>query len=198
MLTGIILAAGSSERMGKEKLTMELNGMTVIEMVLNNAISSNLDEIILVYKDPNIGLLANKKKIKAIYNKNASNGQSESIKIGVANAKEESNYLFLLGDQPFIFSEIINRIINNFNKDKDKIIIPYYAGVRGNPVLLPNKFKKELLSLSGDEGARNIFRKYNSEIRIEAFENHMYNLDIDNIKDYELAKSFLYSFNNAD
>jgi molybdenum cofactor cytidylyltransferase len=198
MLTGIILAAGSSERMGKEKLTMELNGMTVIEMVLNNAISSNLDEIILVYKDPNIGLLANKKMIKAIYNKNASNGQSESIKIGVANAKEESDYLFLLGDQPFIFSEIINRIINNFNKDKDKIIIPYYAGVRGNPVLLPNKFKKELLSLSGDEGARNIFRKYNSEIRIEAFENHMYNLDIDNIKDYELAKSFLYSFNNAD
>lgn len=198
MITGIILASGFSSRMNKDKLMMKLDNEFIIKFVLKNAINSNLDDLILVYRNDEIAKLSSNSKIRLVYNGNAYNGQSESIKLGILNAKDNSDYLFLLGDQPFIFSNIINEIIDEFNNNKGMIIVPYYGEKRGNPVLFPNEFKNELLSLSGDEGARKIIYKYKERVKKIEFDNSMYNLDIDNAKDYEQAKKFLYNFNNEE
>jgi len=198
MITGIILASGFSNRMRKNKLMMKLNNMSIIEMVINNAKNSKLDDLILVYRSSALLKFTLDIDIRLVYNDKAYLGQSESIKLGVLNASKNSDYLFLLGDQPFIISGILDKIIDEHNSNKEKIIVPYYNEKRGNPVLFPNKFRNELLSLSGDEGARNIIYRYKDEIKKLCFKNSMYNIDIDNIEDYEKAKKLLYNFNNED
>ncbi|TJX65951.1 nucleotidyltransferase family protein [Soehngenia saccharolytica] len=198
MITGIILASGFSNRMRKNKLMMKLNNMSIIEMVINNAKNSKLDDLILVYRSSALLKFTLDIDIRLVYNDKAYLGQSESIKLGVLNASKNSDYLFLLGDQPFITSGILDKIIDEHNSNKEKIIVPYYNEKRGNPVLFPNKFRNELLSLSGDEGARNIIYRYKDEIKKLCFKNSMYNIDIDNIEDYEKAKKLLYNFNNED
>jgi molybdenum cofactor cytidylyltransferase len=198
MITGIILASGFSNRMGKNKLMMKLNNMSIIEMVITNAKNSKLDDLILVYRSSALLKYTLNMDIRLVYNDKAYLGQSESIKLGVLNASKNSDYLFLLGDQPFIISGILDKIIDEHNSNKEKIIVPYFNEKRGNPVLFPNKFRNELLSLSGDEGARNIIYKNKDEIKKVQFKNTMYNIDIDNIEDYEKAKKLLYNFNNED
>lgn len=198
MITGIILASGFSTRMNKDKLMMKLGNEFIIEFVLKNAVNSKLDDLILVYRNNDIAKLSLNTKIRLVYNGEAYHGQSESIKLGILNAQENSDYLFLLGDQPFVFSSIIDRIIDEYNINKGKIIVPYYMGQRGNPVIIPNEYRNELLSLSGDEGARKIIHKYKDIIKKVKFDNSIYNLDIDNINDYERAKEFLYNFNNEE
>ena len=198
MITGIILASGFSTRMNKDKLLMKLNNEFIIEHVLKNAVNSKLDDLILVYRNNDITKLSLSPEIRLVYNGEAYHGQSESIKLGILNAQENSDYLFLLGDQPFVFSSIIDRIIYEYNINKGKIIVPYYVGQRGNPVIIPNEYRNELLSLSGDEGARKIIHKYKERVKKIEFDNNMYNLDIDNAKDYEQAKKFLYNFNNEE
>jgi len=198
MITGIILASGFSTRMNKDKLMMKLNNEFIIEHVLKNAINSKLDDLILVYRNNDIAKLSLNPKIRLVYNGEAYHGQSESIKLGILNAQENSDYLFLLGDQPFVFSSIINRIIDEYSINKGKIMVPYYVGQRGNPAIIPNEYRNELLSLSGDEGARKIIHKYKDIIKKVKFDNSIYNLDIDNINDYEKAKEFLYNFNNEE
>jgi molybdenum cofactor cytidylyltransferase len=196
MITGIILASGFSTRMNKDKLMMKLNNEFIIEFVLKNAINSKLEDLVLVYRNKDIAKLSLSPNIRLVYNGEAHHGQSESIKLGILNAQENSDYLFLLGDQPFIFSNIIDRIIDEYKINKGKIIVPYYAGKRGNPVLIPNEYRNELLSLSGDEGARKIVHKYKEKVKKVQFNDSIYNFDIDNINDYERAKEFLYNFNN--
>ncbi len=198
MITGIILASGFSTRMNKDKLMMKLGNEFIIEHVLKNAVNSKLDDLILVYRNNDITKLSLSPEIRLVYNGEANHGQSESIKLGILNAQENSDYLFLLGDQPFVFSSIIDRIIDEYNINKGKIIVPYYMGQRGNPVIIPNEYRNELLSLSGDEGARKIIHKYKDIIKKVKFDNSIYNLDIDNINDYERAKEFLYNFNKEE
>ncbi len=50
MITGIILASGFSNRMKRDKLLMEIEGIPMVERVIQSSIKSKLDEVILVYR----------------------------------------------------------------------------------------------------------------------------------------------------
>ncbi len=50
MITGIILASGFSKRMNRDKLLMEIDGVPMVERVIQRAVESRLDEVILVYR----------------------------------------------------------------------------------------------------------------------------------------------------
>ena len=60
MITGIIMASGFSKRMKTDKLTIEIEGMKIIERVIEATISSKLDKIILVYRTEEIRLIGEK------------------------------------------------------------------------------------------------------------------------------------------
>ena len=62
-------------------------------------------------------------------------------------------FMLLLGDQPFIGPAIINRVLDEYQKNKPAIVIPVYNGKRGHPVIFDAKYKDELLAIA-DRGAR--------------------------------------------
>src|SRR6056297_1278107 len=110
MISGIILASGYSKRFGKkDKLLYKINGKFIIEWVCDNAVNSDLDEVILVYRNEKINNIIQENKIKKIKNEKAYKGMSESMKIGIKTSnKNTKGYLFLMGDQPLINIDIIN------------------------------------------------------------------------------------------
>ncbi|MDW7670027.1 MAG: nucleotidyltransferase family protein [Bacillota bacterium] len=185
MIIGIILASGFSKRFGKnDKLLSKIEGKTIIEMVCNNIVESNLDEIILVYKNEKINKLIKHKEITKIRNYDASKGMSESLKIGVKNSNSlTKGYMFLMGDQPFIDKDIINVLINEFKKHKG-IILPVFNKKKSSPTIFSVKYKNELMNLEGDTGGRNLIKKYNKDVFEVYFKNN-YNIDIDKVDDLE-------------
>jgi molybdenum cofactor cytidylyltransferase len=192
MISGIILASGESKRFGrKDKLLEKIGGKTIIENVCINAIESNLDEIVLVYKNYKIDDLINDKKIKKVYNDKSNLGMSRSLKLGIKESDlETEGYLFLLGDQPYIDPHIINTIIDEFNNNKKSIIVPRFKGKNSNPVLFPKIFKGELLEVFGDKGGRDLIKKYKDNIVIVDFDSNK-NKDIDYQKDLKNQKAKL-------
>ena len=103
-------------------------------------------------------------------------------------SRDIDGVLFLLGDQPFIKSNVINEIIDKFHRmDRASIIVPRYEGKRGNPVLFHLKWRNDLMSLTGDQGARSIFIKNHDEVGYIDFDNKVYNVDIDTKEDYRDA-----------
>lgn len=156
MITGIVMASGFSRRMGENKLLIDINGDSLIERVLEAASKSKLDRIIIIYRDTEVKKIADKLNVEAIFNKDANLGQSESMKLGIENTNEYSDYMFLVGDQPFLTSEIIDRIIERFYQNKEGILVPHYEGKRGMPTIFPNKYRKELLDTKGDKGGRDL------------------------------------------
>lgn len=183
MIIGIILASGFSNRMGRDKLLIEIEGEKMIERVIKSSVKSLLDEVMIVYRNEEVKKVADKFNIRAIYNANADRGQSEAIKLGIRNAKNSSSYMFILGDQPFINSETIDLLIKEHRKSKSTITIPYYNGKKGMPRILSNIYKDELLGISGDIGGRDIIKRYKKGICVVNMKDGRVGIDIDSPED---------------
>lgn len=179
MITGIILASGFSNRMGEDKLLLEVQGKRVVERVIEAVKESNLDEILLIYRKKEIKSIGEKYNIKTIHNPNAKLGQSESVKKGVACALNSEAYMFIVGDQPYLNSNVINKLINEYKVNKDKIIIPFYNEELGMPIIFPGYFREKLLKVKGDKGGHEIIDDNPNLIKKVNFSDWKLGFDID-------------------
>ncbi|PRR77164.1 Purine catabolism protein PucB [Clostridium liquoris] len=185
MISAIVMASGFGRRMKKEKLAMTIENIPMVERVVKEAKNSKVGEIILVYRNSNVKSILNGYHIKTIYNNQAYLGQSQSIKLGVkgSNNKTEA-YMFFVGDQPYLKCDTINKLIDEFNKDKDHIVVPIYGENRGNPVIFPVKFKEDLLKLQGDIGARGIIKDNINSVKFINIRDEKQGRDIDDVESY--------------
>lgn len=92
---------------------------------------------------------------------------SDSLAVGVSFANslypEPRCYIVALADMPFVRSKTIMTIAEKLLEGA-AIVVPRYQGQRGNPVGFSAKFTDDLMHLTGDQGARVIFEKFQSEI----------------------------------
>ncbi|HHV38050.1 MAG TPA: nucleotidyltransferase family protein [Tepidimicrobium sp.] len=184
MITGIILASGFSKRMKKDKLLMEIHGIKMVERVIRACKGSLLDEIILIYRKEEVKSIGQKYGIKLFYNPNAHLGQSAGVRLGVNKAGKSDAYMFIMGDQPFINSYLINRLINEYKKNNSTIAVPYYNGKKGTPTIFSSAHREELLDVHGDVGGRDIIEKYSNEIIKVHIDDEKLGLDIDTFEDF--------------
>ena len=181
MVSAILLAAGQSKRMGGEnKLTKEIQGVSLIKHSVKNILAASIDELIIVlgYQKEIIEKLIDKNnKIKFVFNKVFENGMSSSIKTGLNNLSEKTEAFFIcLGDMPMVNHDIYNQLIKS--KDNKEIIVPTYKGQQGNPVLFNKSMKEKVIDISGDSGAKKILELNKAKIL---------NLEIN---DQSIAKGF--------
>ncbi|WP_042274204.1 molybdenum cofactor cytidylyltransferase [[Clostridium] dakarense] len=189
MINAIIMASGLSKRMGDNKLLLDFKGIPMIEYAFIEINKCYFNEVIVVSQYEEILSLSKRYKFKGVYNKDAYIGQSESIKLGILNSSKCDGYMFFVGDQPFIESFYINKIIDKFNEDKNYIIIPMCGNKKGNPVIFPYNKKNELLTLKDDEKGKKIINKSSKLKYINVSENML--IDIDNKVDYEKFRGVL-------
>lgn len=158
MTAGIILAAGLSRRMGTPKLLLEVNGAAIIQSVLNAALEANLHEVILVTSPVGMaGMVPKDPKLSLCENGCAASGMASSIVAGLRRVSSScSGVMILLGDQPFIRTEIINALLAIFAGDNRRIVVPTVGGRRTTPVIFPSSLFADLSRISGDMGGRKI------------------------------------------
>lgn len=185
MITGIIMASGFSERMGKDKLLLEIDGMKMVERVIRACVNSSLDRTILVYRKEEVKRIGEKYRIETIYNPNAHLGQSESMKLGIRKALYSRAYMFLVGDQPFINSMLIDRLIEEFEKQEHSIIVPSYNGRNGTPTIFSSKHRDELLRVEGDKGGRDVLKANIDSVKWVYIEDERLGMDMDSFEDLE-------------
>ena len=194
MIVGIILSAGESKRMGKPKQLLPWGKTIILQQVIDNASASRLGKILLVLgylADEIAGKIKISSKTRIVVNDDFKTGMSSSVKCGISNAPADAEaFMLLLGDQPFIGSGIINKLIDCYQTGKHGIIVPVYDGQRGHPVIFDSQYKKELLSID-EQGAKEVTEKHGPDI----FEVHVDSpnvlKDIDTPQDYQNARDRL-------
>jgi len=186
MISGIILAAGLSRRMGMDKLLLSVAGIPIIQRVLAAASKSRLDEIILVCANDEVAEIGSIYGITVVRNTSQILGQSHSIKLGVQNSSMHADgFMFFVGDQPFMTEDIINRLINAFQGSNCIATVPLYNNKRGNPVIFSSKLRNKLLSLNGDVGGRTLLAELDDKIVTVSFDYEAPGLDVDTQEDYK-------------
>lgn len=189
-ISGIILAAGVSSRMGKTKQLMPFGKTTLLGQVVKTAEKSALDEIIVVlgHRADEIGqtLDLDLCRTKIVINTEYAKGQSTSLIKGLGMVSPVcSAAMFLLGDQPLVTAGIINRLITAFETDTPLITIPCCNGRQGNPVIIARPLFHHLTGLTADTGARVLFDRFKKSIHIVQIEDTAIFADVDTMADYE-------------
>ena len=188
MITGIIMASGFSRRMKTDKLTIEIDGIKIIERVIKAALDSKLDEIVLVYRTDEIKGIGEKYNLKCIYNPVAHLGQSASVIIGTKNSNPDSALMFFVADQPYLTTNVINRLIQEHRKNEGNLVVPYFGNRFGMPIIFPPRFRNELLNVLGDKGGREIIQNYPDLVSNVYFKDYILGLDMDKPEDIQAFK----------
>jgi len=203
MIAAVVLAAGSSKRMGEHKLLIKLGEKTVIEHAVDNILASVVDEVIVVtgYNAPLVcKVLAERGRetalksgrLKVIHNPYYQEGQATSLRAGLEGLGERVQaILFCLGDQPFVTPETINTLVRTFNERKPLVVYPEYRGRRGNPVLFSAEMRVRLLEVRGDEGGRSLLDYAKKRTVAVKTECRGVLFDLDRPEDIERAKRIL-------
>jgi molybdenum cofactor cytidylyltransferase len=183
----VILAAGESKRMGRQKLLLPWGEKTIIEEVISNLLESKVNEI-LVILGANSREIEEKIKnfpVKISVNPQYKKGMYSSVEWGFKKiGKHVQGILICLGDQPLIPAYVIDRIIDSSKKSKKGIIIPVYKKKRGHPVLIKAQYRKEGENLDQDTGLRSLMLNHPQDIFEVDVDAPGILKDIDNQNDY--------------
>ena len=187
MLSAILLAAGESKRMGQLKQGLPLGNSTILEQSIDNLVHSKIDELIVVlgYRAQELREKVAGRPVKTVINPDYEQGMSTSIIAGLHLVDDKAQaVMFVLADQPFIDSKIVDKLIDEFSRTSKGIVIPTYRGRRGHPVIFAISYKEELLRLKGDVGGRQIIKEHPDDILEIPVDSEGINVDIDTVSDY--------------
>jgi len=184
----IILAAGSSSRLGKPKQNLIFQGDTLLKRTIKTALAADTDEVIVILganADVIKPTLTNK-NIRIIQNDDWTEGMASSIRVGLSYLlkinPQMQQVILMLCDQPFADISIINQLINAASTGKS-IAACAYNGTVGPPALFNKIHFDELLDLKGNEGAKKLLIKHAQDSQKVPFPLGM--IDIDTIGDFE-------------
>ena len=192
-MAAIILAAGSSSRMGSHKLLLPYKGRPIVNWVLGAACASQADPVIVIigHEAQRVdGALRAESWFLAIHNPWYLDGMSTSLRLGLAATPNDVDAaIILLGDQPLVTPEIINAMIAEFARAPDAIIAASYQGRRGNPVLFPRRYFAELETITGDEGGRSVLARHPDRVRLAEIDDALAGFDVDTPEEYQTLLS---------
>lgn len=183
----IILAAGESKRMGFPKMLLDFSGVTMIERVIENIVASEIYNIMIVLgaeKDKLIEIVS-RYQVSYCYNENFTEGMLSSVKCGFRNIPAGSDAILVFqGDQPFIFPEVINLVIREYQSSDKGIVIPVCNGKRGHPILIDGRLRNDIFILDSTEGLRSLaYKYYENVLEVETSDKGILR-DFDTYEDY--------------
>lgn len=167
----LILAAGSSRRMGAEnKLLADIGGKPMISHIANAVAGADVAGVTVVTGHEadlvkaalaDVGLEAD-----YVHNPDYGDGLSTSLRAGVAALSGDlDGVVICLGDMPLVSSDDINKLIRAFDPIEGRAIcVPVSGRKRGNPVLWAKSFLAEMAAVSGDVGARHILEQHADQV----------------------------------
>ncbi|MEH7249414.1 nucleotidyltransferase family protein [Neobacillus niacini] len=189
----IVLAAGMSKRMGKPKLLLRLKGKPLFRYPLELAIRNQLSPICLIggqylksFQEDSTDLM----NVDFIPNPNYDLGMSTSVRMGINHVKDCTDAVFIfLADQPFVPDLVIQSMTEQYCNGL-RIVRPKYNGKLGHPILIDKSLYKEFLTIDGDQGGKEIIKKYKNLTKILSFEDSIWGMDIDTSQDFQIGKQY--------
>ncbi|HVT18224.1 MAG TPA: nucleotidyltransferase family protein [Thermoanaerobaculia bacterium] len=168
-VAGILLAAGTSSRMGSNKLLFDVGGESLLRRTARQALAGGLDPLLVV-----LGHQAERAAQElagltclTVVNADYEQGITSSLQRGVAALPHGVRAaMVLLADMPFVSAPMIAEIVVRYRTSRAPLVISDYQGVNAPPMLYDRALFGELLTMSGGGCGRQVVKRHRGEAQV--------------------------------
>ena len=202
-VTGVVLAAGESRRMGTNKLLLPWGETTVLGRTLANVGAAAMHDVLLItgHERERVEAMAGRawdvaraeepasglgEQLPMLFNHDYANGMLTSVQAAVRALPASADaILVMLGDQPMVTTDTIDRLLHAYAATPAGFVAPYYGGRRGNPVIIDRRYFDELLALPADAAPRALLARHTDDLLAVTVEDEAVLIDLDRPEEYE-------------
>ena len=183
-LTGVILAAGASRRLGRPKALLTFRGETFLDRLLGHFFSVCSEVIVVTRPDqPIIETRGIGLSPKFVVNPEPELGMLSSLQCGIAAISPQAEaVIFSPVDYAPVRRDTIQQIVGAFN---GILTLPMYRGKRGHPCILSRQLTKELLALPVTDSAKTVIHAHLPEAELVAVKDDRTVEDVDDMAAYQ-------------
>jgi molybdenum cofactor cytidylyltransferase len=185
----VILAAGTSSRLGSPKQLLSYKGENLLRHTVDEALETGCQSVFVIL-GANIELMRKELKDKPVIiveNTGWQEGMASSIRCGLENITNTilrpDCVIFMVCDQPYVSSSILLNLVKKRNETGMPIVASSYNDMIGTPALFHKSFYPALMELKGDKGARKLITDNPEKAATVPFPKGI--VDIDTKEDYE-------------
>ena len=191
-VAGVVLAAGTSTRMGRNKLFMELEGEPLVRRVVGRAAKAGFDPLIVVlgHEAALVQEALQGIPYRPVVNPDYERGVNSSLRAGIGAAAETPARaaVVVLADMPFVTTDMIATLVAKYRESDAPLVISDYAGVNAPPMLYDRSLFGELAMSEGQGCGRQIVKRHRHEAVSASWPAEALT-DLDAPKDYERVKA---------
>jgi molybdenum cofactor cytidylyltransferase len=192
VVTGVVLAAGASTRMGTQKLLLPFGGEPLVRRAVRQVCDAGFDDVLVVLGSEHEATLAalDGIPVRHAINLEFASGMGSSFRTAVEHLGNSTAAMFALADQPFVTAHEYHMVLDAYRRHAPPIVSVRYGDVMAPPHLFERGFFPELARLQ--HGARSVLLRHLERTTVLQFPADLL-VDIDTPDDYELATSRLAS-----
>jgi molybdenum cofactor cytidylyltransferase len=165
-VAGVVLAAGSSSRMGENKLLLRLGGSTVLRRAVATAVAGGLDPVLVVIGHESEGTRAELAGLACtpVLNPDHARGINSSLRAGIAAVPGGcAAAVVMLADMPFVTAEMVGAVVERFRSGGAPLVLSVYDDVLAPPTLYTRELFPELSALEGEACGKRIMKRHRGE-----------------------------------
>ncbi len=192
-MAAVVLAAGSSTRMGRNKLLLHLGGESLVRRAVRAAAAAGVDPVVAVlgHEEPRVRAELDGLPCVIIVNPDHARGVDTSLQAGVRRAAAAADAIVVvLADMPFVTAAMIATLVERHRATGAPLVVSRYGDVQAPPTLYGRALFPELLSIPGERCAKQVVRRHEQEAVVVAWPEDALR-DIDVPEDYEGARAEL-------
>ncbi|HYS13728.1 MAG TPA: nucleotidyltransferase family protein [Burkholderiaceae bacterium] len=171
-IAGVVLAAGSSSRMGRNKLLFDLGGRSVVHAAVEVALGARLDPVVLVLGHEAEAVRASVDGLacRFVLNPNHASGMNSSVCTGIESLPSGvSAAVVLLADMPFVTANMIAQVVARYRAGNARLLVCEYDGVQAPPTLFDRSLFAALAGPEGGGCAKRMRRRFDAEAEVMAW-----------------------------
>lgn len=163
---GVILAAGSSSRLGTNKLLLPIGGTTVLRRSVLTAVAAGLDPVLVVLGHQLERALAELRGLpcRPVPNPDHAAGVNTSLRAGILAIPEGAEAaVVILADMPLVTAEMVRTLVDRFRAGAAPLVLSTYGGVLAPPALYARALFPELGTQQGEGCGKRVMKRHRSE-----------------------------------
>ena len=187
-IRAVILAAGSSSRMGRFKPLMALGGRTIVERVIFVFREAGILDIRVVvgHRREELEPLLERLDVRVLVNDRHEDGMFSSVLRAIRDMGNSVSAVFILpADIPLIRSWTVRCLVTRHRLEPHRILIPSCRGRRGHPVVIPAQYFDTILAYHGENGLRGALGQFPDAVLEVQVADRNIHFDLDTPEDYE-------------